>query len=175
MDATLIELKLVMDQLGMPTDLSTFNQRFNVQKQIYLAQIAGVDLGYRYGWYLRGPYSQSLTRDAFALQDEISAGNAEHEDYCLADGVVEKLQKAKTLCNKPADFRGSADEWLELLASLHYLRHIVYRPKGTERGFDDAFKLLMESKPQFTNKRTQAKYAWDRLADVGLIESKTLA
>jgi hypothetical protein len=34
---------------------------------MFMLTMAGVDLGYRYSWYLRGPYCPALTFDAFAL------------------------------------------------------------------------------------------------------------
>ncbi len=63
-------LKCVMDLLNLPTDLTSFSDRLCLQKYVYLAQICGVDLGYRFSWYLRGPYCTALTSDAFQLRDD---------------------------------------------------------------------------------------------------------
>ena len=38
-----------------------FDDRLICQKKIYLLQSLGTDLGYTYNWYVRGPYSPSLT------------------------------------------------------------------------------------------------------------------
>jgi uncharacterized protein YwgA len=168
------ELALVLNDLGVPFDLGTFSQRFNIQKKIYLAQIAGVDLGYRFSWYLRGPYSTGLTEDAFALKDEIAEGVADHEDYELLEDVSHALDKAEELWARPTDVKVSDDDWLELLASLHYLRHIAYRPPGASRDFDEAFTLLVRSKPLFRNKKEPARRAWKRLDEFGLVQAKTL-
>jgi uncharacterized protein YwgA len=174
MNAARRELALVLDQLDVPIDLDTFSKRFNVQKKIYLAQIAGVDLGYRFSWYLRGPYSTTLTEDAFTLKDEIAEGIADHLDYQLLDDVAESLDEAKKLWERPPDVGVSDDLWLELLASLHYLRHIAYRPPGAKREFDDVFTLLVKSKPQFKDRKEPARRAWKRLQDFGLVQAKTL-
>lgn len=174
MNAARRELALVLDHLGVPIDLGTFSKRFNVQKKIYLVQIAGVDLGYRFSWYLHGPYSTRVTEDAFALKDEIAEGLADHESFQLLDEVTNALDRAKELWKTPSDVIISDDDWLELLASLHYLRHIAYRPPNTNRGFDEVFVLLVKSKPKFRTKREVARRAWKRLDDFGLVKAKTL-
>lgn len=60
MDSNLIALKLFLDDLGVSADIETIDDRKRVQKAVYLGQAAGADLGYRFGWYLLGPYSPSL-------------------------------------------------------------------------------------------------------------------
>ena len=47
-------------------------------------QVAGTDLGYRFGWYIRGPYSTTLTQDAFTLKDEIAVGETDHLAYRIS-------------------------------------------------------------------------------------------
>ena len=63
MRESLVALDLVLDELGVPTKVDTFRDRKLVQKAVYVAKAAGVDLGYTYGWYVHGPYSPALTRD----------------------------------------------------------------------------------------------------------------
>lgn len=175
MNAARIELALVLNKLGLlPVDLTTFSKRFNLQKRIYLAQVAGADLGYRYGWYLRGPYSRMLTADAFLLRDEIADGERDFEKFDLKADVAKRLDRAQELWIRDDSFTGTDEEWLELLASLHYLRHIVYRPAGARPDFDEAFRLLGETKPQFADRREEARQAWQRLHGFGLIEAKVL-
>ena len=174
MNPSRIELKLVLDQLAVPVELDTFSRRFNVQKKVYLAQVHGIDLGYRFGWYLHGPYCQELTADAFTLQDEITEGDNEHEQYGLRSAVVGHLKQAQQLFDVPDNCDISSGKWLELLASLHYLQHIVYRPKK-QRDFESAFQLLIRSKPHFSEKKEQARMAWQRLDDNGLIQAKALS
>jgi hypothetical protein len=176
MNSSRIELALVFENLGIPKDnLTTFSKRFRVQKRIYLAQIAGADLGYRYGWYIHGPYSTGLTSDAFTLKQEIDDGDTEFDEYRLHPDVTKRLETAKELCQKPGRFGGTTDEWLELLASLHFLRHIAYRPAGKTMDFETVFAELIESKPKFTNRESDARLAWSQLDDFGLIGAKTLA
>ena len=117
MNATRIELALILEHVGVPVDLRTFSNRLQIQKKTYLAQVAGTDLGYRYGWYIRGPYSASLTQDAFTLKDEIASGDTEFRAYQLAPETIKALERAKAMWDSPAKSIG-ADDWLELLALL---------------------------------------------------------
>src|SRR5207253_2671703 len=44
-------------------DSSSFTGRLIIQKTVYLLQVFGFALGYRFSWYIYGPYSPDLTRD----------------------------------------------------------------------------------------------------------------
>ena len=105
MNSARIELKLVLDEAGVPINLDAFSERFNIQKRVYLIQIMGVDHGYRYAWYLRGPYSRALTADAFTLRDELAAGERDHEKYSLVPEVVGRVAKAMQLWELPDERR----------------------------------------------------------------------
>ncbi len=175
MNSSRIELALVLQELDLPFELDTFSKRLNLQKKIYLAQLTGVDLRYRFGWYIRGPYSSSLAADAFALIDEIQIGDREFEEHVLQAKAARRLRSALDLWNVPSNFSERENDWLELLASLHYLRHIAYRPRDAKRDFNDTFAQLVESKPRFGPMKDEAKMAWKRLEEVGLVDKKTLA
>ena len=98
MNAARIELKLVLDQAGIENiSLDTFSQRFNIQKRLYLIQLMGSDLGYRYGWYLKGPYCRNLTVDAFTLRDELAAGEKDYAGFKLSHQATCQIDKAKRL------------------------------------------------------------------------------
>ena len=174
MNAARIELALILGHVGVSTELSTFSNRLQLQKKTYLVQITGPDLGYRFGWYIRGPYSPGLTQDAFTLKDEIASGDTEHESFHLSSEVVDSLETAKQLWALPGHAVIDHDDWIELLASFHYLRHIAYRPHGATRDFEEVFVLLRQSKPRFASQKKAARQAWQRLDEFGLIESKTL-
>lgn len=174
MNQARIDLALVLSHLGVPFELDSFSKRLNLQKKIYIAQLTGADLGYRYSWYLRGPYSTNLTADAFTLCDDIRSEDTDYRDFTLHEQTIQQLDLAKTVWEQPAEFDGSQDDWLELLASLHYLRHIAYRPKGAERDFEECFQKLVDSKPRFSTMKAQAEIAWNRLDDFGLIDRKSL-
>ncbi len=170
-----ILLKLIMDEIGLgKLELDTFSKRLNLQKRIYLLQLTGLDLRYRYNWYLRGPYCPSLTQDAFLLRDEVDSSEDDYEKYELTDTAKKKIEKAKAAWKAPSGLRVQSGMWVELLASLHYLKHIVYWP-GNDVTRDKIFQKLIETKPQFTDQPQLIKKGWDRLNEIGLIHNKTLA
>jgi len=174
MDSARIHLKLVFDETGLSSDLASFSKRLAVQKKIYLSQLFGIDLGYRFGWYLRGPYCPALTSDAFTLRQEIESGDEEADRYCLTEEARKRLARANKLWELPSGIEVSEQDWLELLASLHYLRHIAYRPGDQSADFDGVFESLKRSKPRFTEMRDEARIAWERLEEFALTSCKTV-
>ncbi len=175
MNSARIALKLALDAVDIPIRLDTFSHRLQLQKKIYLVQVSGLDLGYRFSWYLRGPYSTGLAADAFALQDDIELGDDEWRQFDLAEPERGRLKATREMFECPVQFGESTDDWLELLTSLHYLRHIAYHAKGASREFADIFELLASHKPKLRDKRVQTEQAWGCLESVGLIASKTLS
>jgi uncharacterized protein YwgA len=175
MNAARVELKLVLDEVEISElSLDTFSQRFNIQKRVYLIQLMGYDLGYRYGWYIKGPYCRHLTADAFTLREELAGGQRDYEGYKLSPQATDQIARAKNLWALPNGLSIDSDHWLELLASIHYLKHIVYWPKGAKKDFDAIFKTLIESKPHFAHAKSAASQAWQRLDSFSLITNKTL-
>ena len=51
MDSRHVVLKLFVNELGEPGEITDFENRKIFQKAVYLGQLSGVDLGYRYSWY----------------------------------------------------------------------------------------------------------------------------
>lgn len=169
MDAARIALKLTLEEAGLKDlKLKSFSARLNVQKRIYLVQVLGYDLGYRFGWYLHGPYCSGLTQDAFALRDEVQSGDTDAEGFVLSDSVKKMIGMATELWRVP-DSETKQDDWLELLASLHYLKAVAYWPAKEKRSFEAVFKSLIESKPRFSDQVSLVQRAWQRLADFQLV------
>lgn len=173
MSPSQILLKLVLDAVDQPLDLDTFEKRLMIQKKAYLTQLAGLDLFYRFRWYLHGPYCRELTSDAFRAQERIDDGEHDHKRETLAPFAKKLTRKAKTIwANKPDSI--DDDDWLELLASLHFLKHIAYMGKGARRDFDDVYQALIDSKPRFKRRKSAAYLAWRQLGKVGLLRRKLL-
>ncbi len=169
-----VVLKLVLDEIGLPAQVSSFTQRLLIQKKIYLTQLTGLDLGYRFSWYIHGPYCRELTSDAFQLVEAIENDESIPVDRPLNPLAKQFVSKAKTIWEYwPKEITPS--DWLELLASLHYLKHIVYWPGGVRpREFDDVFAALVKSKSKFEGRRDETLRAWNRLGDVGLLDHKVM-
>jgi len=169
-----ILLKLVLDEIGLgDLKIDDFRSRKILQKKTYLLQLTGIDLGYRYNWYLYGPYCPALANDTFTLRDEIKYDN-EFNTYELNSKSKSRLDTLNRVVSLPESVETTEPEWLELLASLHYLKHIAYWPGKMNPDFEELFKKLGESKPHFRDKKELAQVAWQRLDGVGLITRKTL-
>lgn len=175
MNAARIELALVLDGIGlMPIGIAAAERRFDLHMRVYLAQVAGADLGYRYRWLFNGPYCRALTNDAFILRDELADGERDFEGFTLRPSIIRCLAQVHSLAAAPGDFRGTINEWLHLSVSLHYVRHIVYQPGGIRPNFDDAASILTETIPRFGNRVSEMEQAWRRLEAFGLIAEKRL-
>lgn len=142
MEARLIALKLFVDELGLDHDISTVQTRKRFQKAVFLGQVAGADLGYRYGWYLMGPYSPTLTRDYYELSEAISMESEEINSYQLNPSIKETLDRIKPLFSVPGDVALPQEDWLELLGSIFYLKNISKLEDASMR------EKIREEKPQ---------------------------
>jgi uncharacterized protein YwgA len=133
-DSRALALKLVLQNLGIDHHIDTVTERLTLQKAIYLAQAAQVDLGYSYGWYLRGPYSPRLTQDYYNLaslsDEDLLDGLAAHE---LKEAVKKHLRKVRALISAETRGEVSLARWLELLASLHYLLKVSHLDEAGAR------------------------------------------
>lgn len=122
MDAKLLVLRRVLEAFDISPEMKGVRDRKLKQKAIYLAQVFGVDLGYRYGWYLMGPYSPSLASDYYALAE---AGTENDDPRQLNDSTKQQLETVRRIVSeqhKPAVL--PREDWFELLASWHYLRNV---------------------------------------------------
>lgn len=147
MDPQQIGLKLGLDAIGVPIRVASFPDRLILQKAVYLAQAAGVDLGYHYNWYLRGPYSPALTRDAFAIAAEIGEG-VDDSHGCNLDPVsTGRLGQLRELIERIPQQDLPAK--LELLASVRFL---LRDPTTTDRvGVADLQTILQRYGKQFSD------------------------
>jgi uncharacterized protein YwgA len=119
MDRQQIGVKLAVDGLNLPFKIDYFMDRLILQKAVYLAQAAGVNLGYFYHWYLHGPYSPSLTRDEYAIAADIASCMDESEGWKLDGSSSQRLERIRAIFSEPE--RDKLAKKLELLASVHFL------------------------------------------------------
>lgn len=155
MDKSLATLALVLKELGVEPKIDTVEDRMAVQKAVYLGQVAlgNHDLGYRYGWYIHGPYCPALTRDYYALDEELSP--AQVEGLALNERTRAQLKPVREnlVANVPVEFPEEHPHgkpgWLELLASIHFLRQVLgYDAARTEKTFKDKKDHLVQWIPQ---------------------------
>jgi uncharacterized protein YwgA len=115
MDRRQIGLGLTLRSLGLSFEMESFQDRLIVQKAAYLAQESGVNLGYFFSWYLRGPYCSALTNDAFSIKPNLD----ELDEWNLDTSSQKKVKKLANLMKN--EDQTDLAKHLELLASVHFL------------------------------------------------------
>ena len=143
---------LVFQALGVSKD--TFDDRLLSQKKVFLLQELGVDMGYSYNWYVRGPYSPDLTTYIFNNLDVLK--EQDFSNYRFSDTVQKKISSVNALANSKPDSL-SIPSWYELLASVLYI-HTRWKK-------EDVFASLVQYKPQYTCDHFKA--AVDELRTLG--------
>ena len=153
MEPGLIALKLFLNVLNEESDIGTLDDRVRIQKTVYLGQLSGINLGYHFGWHIKGPYSPSLARDYYALEEATRRGDKAFENRSLPQGLADKLRRIRPLLQVPPETGLTKVEWLELVASLHYL------VKVSQYGIDDAIEHLKRTKTKIADHSTEARKA----------------
>ncbi len=136
-------------------NLQTFGDRLILQKTVYLLQAFGIYLGYQFNWYLRGPYSPHLAKDAFSLDARWSR----FEPVKFTNDVAEER-----LMEFLAFVAGHKKEeaWLETTASAHFLAKVHGL---TDK--DSIFEKIKRKQPRVTRKSFES--CWRELETEGLI------
>ena len=102
-----------LNALGLKPKLDSFKDKLVIQKVIYLIQKKGLDLGFSYGIYIRGPYSQGLTKELYANRRKVE----ELDSNSVLSGEEKKvIEEIKALfdLNKPSV--------LEIAATFEYFQ-----------------------------------------------------
>lgn len=138
---------------GLGIKIDSFDNRIISQKKIYLLQQLGTELGYTYNWYIRGPYSPTLTTYMYNKLDMLA--EKDFSNYRLGKEHQENIKKVNLLSEfKSSDV--SLAEWYELLASLVYISTNKESWGVTDQ--KSLFDTLIKHKPQFTLHQCEEAY-----------------
>jgi uncharacterized protein YwgA len=132
-------LKLV----GVQPNIESFAERKRMQKLTYLLELFGVDLGFKFDWYLHGPYSTSLTKVLY--QKDQREMNRDVQDNPKDSERIANLKK----------FLGSdikSTDTLELIVSLHYLMALGKKHQKSDK---EILRLFRKLKPFFSDEETE--------------------
>ena len=135
--------------------LDKFQDRLRLQKTVYLMQAFGIYLGYNFNWYLYGPYSPALARDAF----DVLPLSARFEPLFFREEPTE--ERFKRFIEFLGDQKNDP-QWLELVGSLHMLNRF-----HGEKGKNEIFRKMAEKQPYLSEGKRIA--GWQRLRDFGLV------
>ena len=142
----------LLDGAGVDLDLGGFDGRLCFQKVMYLLQELGVSLGFSFGWYCRGPYSDGAAGAGFDIR--VIQQHVEVELPPVRGSDVERLGKLRLLLDlaKIELIELPFPERLELLASLHFVYHHSYeRPRDGE----EAVQKLLRLRPMYSLSQTR--------------------
>lgn len=154
---------IIFQRMGIKKD--SFDDRLLCQKKVYLLQSLGIDLGYTYNWYVRGPYSPSLTNYIYSNLDVLSSND--FSKYKLSEAAEKSIGQVNILAIERKEDMGLAS-WYELLASLLYIDK--NRQSWNIDGQDvSLFCTLMKQKPKYNAE--QCQYAYGVLRKRGFVKA----
>ena len=113
-----------------PISSNGFSDELKIQKITYLAQASGIDLGYSFEWYIRGPYCRQVSDH---VSEIINAKTALAGTVTLNESRITEFGKLLGPHIHDAD-------WLEIAGSLVYLYHENY----AERRLKEIVGCLLE-------------------------------
>lgn len=119
---------------GEAFDYGDFGKRMKMQKCIYLMGQLGLNIGeYDFSWYKHGPYSQQLQNDMYE-----ESGKEESILYYseFAQSVLKQVQEMVEVARQDG-FGYTEEQWVECLASVHYLNRIFQGNR--EKALDELF------------------------------------
>ena len=151
----LYDLGVLIKDIGN-FDMDTFDGRLRFQKTVQILQAFGIDLGYYYNWYLRGPYCPDLTRDGFELKDviekvpKIAIEFADPEDRSRYDMFK------KFILDKKED-----PKQLEIASSICFLRN--------EEGLDKHTVLKLTEGKREEIEMGECEQIWAELEKYGVV------
>lgn len=93
MDSRLVLLRLFLIEIGVFHNIRKYPRQY-LHSSVYLMQrMSGVDIGYRFGWYPKGPLCPKLEQDYVALLDEIESEEVykEHKMRQIEKALRDKL------------------------------------------------------------------------------------
>ena len=145
------KLEQIFHDLGVEQNIDTFSERKRLQKLTYLIEVFGIDLGFKFSWYLHGPYNKNLTKVLYREQEAMDRP------------VQERFEREEEKINLLREFLGReihSGRDLELIVSLHYL--LTLARKGEEED-ESAIERLRELKPFFS--REEIDYQYRRITE----------
>lgn len=149
------ELGVIVKDVGN-FNLSDFSGRLKFQKTVHLLQSFGVDLGYYYNWYMRGPYCPDLTKDGFELKcvidkiPKLAIEFADHKKQSHYDNFKDFIR------NKKDD-----PKQLEIASSICFLHN--------EEGLDKNTALNLTEGKRTEIEMSECKQIWDELERYGVV------
>lgn len=139
---------------GSSLNMTDYRDRLIVQKMAYMLKLITKTIDYQFTWYVRGPYSPMLTREAFRFDGGSPAGGYEFDGS--EEHAIETIRGLFDV--------GDEKLW-ELYASVLYMMN--------ENGIRDKDRLVFtihSLKPWFSEE--QIGEAFTGISNAGIIGTK---
>ncbi len=138
---------------GRKLDMTSFSDRIRLQKLIYILNRAGLNLGYPFGWHIRGPYSPLLADDGYTYEENKSKVEFSHSFTEKELAIISKIKNISKFLEN--------EENSELLASLLYLYALGYTTQ------DSLFSEIKTRKPRFSDEEIRtALILWGKIKNM---------
>ncbi|WP_424769332.1 hypothetical protein [Paenibacillus sp. sgz302251] len=166
MSATTTQKQVAVEQLvpylvyrhvtGENPSTDNMDNRIIWQKVGYFAKQLGMPFNeYNFSWYIRGPYSPAYTSILFSIKSNLKNILSSEEQFQLNEQASNKLTPLKRLIdNQPTGT--SLSIWLELLASIHFIKN------DTNTNKQQVYNKLIKEKPKLTD-QVNFNNAWEML------------
>ncbi|MDR4490237.1 MAG: hypothetical protein R2685_04970 [Candidatus Nitrosocosmicus sp.] len=146
----------LLKRIGNYDGMNNFENRLILQKTVYLLQSFDLYIGYRFSWYIHGPYCTELTKDGYSLsemEDDIQSvkftdSNNEEKFYKFLEFIGDKKTNA---------------QWLEIIASIHFLNDVY-----PEMSKEEILNIVVDKQPYFS--MVECEGGWDYLEKWGLVQ-----
>ncbi len=120
--------------------INTFEDRLKLQKIVYIAKCFGIDLGYSFNEYLRGPYSPELADDYYELSERWNTNEIESLKPISGENVRKLIEFID----------GKSTSELEGIATGLMFLEILKRKGFTDRNaLKKKLAVLIESRKPF--------------------------
>jgi uncharacterized protein YwgA len=131
-------------------NMISFDNRLKVQKFVYLLQEWGLNLGYRFSLYLRGPYCTEVAKDAFQMPDSRAVPL-----QMFAEAGVEK--RFNEFLSVFAPHKNSVD-WLEVASSI-----LIFKRLYTGQSKEQIVEKVLHKNENVTYSTAFIERVWENL------------
>ena len=152
------ELAAILKDVGN-FSMDDFSGRLTLQKTVRLLQAFGVDLGYRFAWYIHGPYCKALFKDGHEARRVIDRLPGVEVRFEGEETQKRYEQFKEFMLDKKHD-----PALLEICASICHLA-------AAGIGRDNILEVAEDKKPEFS--RDQCVSMWGELERYGVVGDGT--
>ena len=150
-----VELGYILKHIpGYEFSVDGFDDRLRFQKTVYLLQAFGINRGYDFSWYLRGPYCTDAAHDGYDLCDVY--------DSIPTGKKVFKSNRANKRFKEFCKFiDNKSTTYLEIASTLHF--------RKISEDWDEARikKVVEDRRDEFT--KEMVDWVWDDMKEAKLV------